>query len=663
MRARRTLVVTLAAGALLLPPTTAHAAPSSPTSPTIDLGREVLPPGDGWASYEGPTVPDGRPTVATGTTGGAAASADQVYVVDTWQELRDALAGRPGGSQTDARRNVVPRIVYVTGTITAFEPSACDAFGAQVTVSDTGQPFRMADYIAHFDPEGPWGRADPSGPMEAARVAAAAVQAASTLQHIGSNVTLVGVGDDARIVGASLRIRDAHNVILRNLTVSDAYDCFPAWDPGDTNEGNWNSAYDNVSVWTSTSVWVDHNTFDDGAHPADALPTVYGRPYEVHDGLLDITHGSDLVTASFNRFDEHDKTELIGSSDSRAQDRGQHRVTLHHNLWTDIGQRAPRVRFGDVHLYNNLYAQTTEGLFQYYWGAGVESSIYAENNAFELADGVDPARIITRWGGTQLFETGSTVNGAPTDLLAAFNATAEVPLADAARWDPSDAYEYALDPVEDVPAIVRAQAGAGVLRSGTPVATTAPGTATLSDDNGWDTGLQDGSYTVTANLWWGQNGTVARLYENDVLVDARWLTGSSPQRQTVDFAVTGKADGSYTYVVELLNPYGTSTSRPHTVVVTDAAPGRAVLSDDNRDGDGSFIVTSTLWWGTNATHYALYRDGELVDEQDLTAATPQRQTVRTTVTGLAPGSYGFVAVLSNDAGSTSTSERVVTVRR
>ncbi|MBO3103665.1 pectate lyase family protein [Cellulomonas fengjieae] len=658
MRVRRTAVVTLAAAALLLPATTAHGSPAP-----VDLGREVLPPGDGWASYAGPTAPDGKPTVATGTTGGADAAAAEVYVVDTWQELRDALAGAPGGSQTDARRNVVPRIIYVHGTITAFEPSACESFGAQVTVSDTGRPFRMADYIAHFDPAGPWGRVKPSGPLEDARVAAAAVQAAQTLQHVGSNVTLVGVGDDARIVGASLRIRDAHNVIVRNLTIADAYDCFPAWDPTDGTAGNWNSAYDNVSVWTSTSVWVDHNTFDDGDHPHSALPTVYGRPFEVHDGLLDLTHGSDLVTVSYNRFQDHDKTELIGSSDSRPQDRGQHRVTLHHNHWIDIGQRAPRVRFGDVHLYDNLYTQTTEGLFQYYWGAGIESSIVAENNAFELAPGVDPGRIITRWAGSQLLERGSTVNGQPTDLLAAFNATAPVPLAPTARWNPADVYDYTLDPVRDVPALVRAQAGAGVLRSGTPVATTAPGVAALTDDNGWDTGLRDGSYTVTANLWWGQNATVARLYENGVLVDARWLTGTTPHRQTVSFPVAGRGDGTYSYVVELLNPYGTSMSRPHAVVVSDAAPGRAVLSDDNRDGDGSFTLSSTLWWGTNATHYTLYRDGQVVDEQELTAATPRRQTVRTDVSGLAPGTYRFVAVLSNDAGSTPTGERVITVRR
>ena len=34
-------------------------------------------------------------------------------------------------------------------------------------------------------------------------------------------------------------------------------------------------------------------------------------------------------------------------------------------------------------------------------------------------------------------------------------------------------------------------------------ATSAPGQGTLSNDNGWDTGLQDGSYNVVLNLWWG----------------------------------------------------------------------------------------------------------------------------------------------------------------
>lgn len=409
-----------------------------------DLGRQVLGANDGWGAANG------------GTTGGSAASAEHVYVVDTWDELRAALGG--AGARTDT----TPRVVYVDGRIDAFAGTSCEAIAATVPVAGSATPFSMDDYVAAYDPA-TYGWVDPAGPLEDARVVAAAEQATLTLQHVGSNVTIVGLGADAQVVGASLRIRDARNVIVRNVTFSDARDCFPAWDPGDGDAGNWNSAYDNVSVWTSENVWVDHSTFDDGEHPPSSLPTVFGRPYEIHDGLLDITHGSDHVTVSYNHFSDHDKTAILGSSDSRTQDAGKHKVTYHHNRWTDVGQRAPRVRFGDVHVYNELYEQTREGIFQYYWGAGVDSSIYAQNNAFELAPGVDPARIIGRYKGERLFETGSTVNGEPVDLLAAYNASVGEAdrLADEARWTPT--LHGGIDPTWAVPAIVRSSAGAGRL--------------------------------------------------------------------------------------------------------------------------------------------------------------------------------------------------------
>jgi pectate lyase len=405
-------------------------------------------------------------------TGGAAAAPSEVYVVDTWAELRDALGGRAGADFNDGRGLEVPRIVYVRGTIDAFAGDdgqlRCQDLADQVTVAGTGEAFSMDDYIAAYDPD-VWGMDDePSGPLEDARAAAATVQAAQTQVHVGSNVTIAGVGDDARIVGANLRVRDSHNVIVRNLTLSDGRDCFPQWDPTDGDAGAWNSAYDNLSVWTSTGVWVDHNTFDDGDHPASSLPQVFGRPFEIHDGLLDITHGGDLVTVSWNRFESHDKTMIIGSSDSRVQDRGQHRVTIHHNHFQDIGQRAPRVRFGDVHVYDNSYEQSSGDGFQYFWGAGKESSIVAENNAVRLARGVDPARVVGAYGGTTLHETGTLVNGRWVDVVGAFNAAAETPLADEARWTPSDHYRYRLLPTRAVRAVVDAHAGAGELTSRLP---------------------------------------------------------------------------------------------------------------------------------------------------------------------------------------------------
>ena len=86
----------------------------------------------------------------------------------------------------------------------------------------------------------------------------------------------------------------------------------------------------------------------------------FGRIYQVHDGLVDVTNESDLVTISWNRFSDHDKTMLVGSSDGATADRGKLRITLHHNLFEDLGQRVPRVRYGQVHVYNNHYKLTDE---------------------------------------------------------------------------------------------------------------------------------------------------------------------------------------------------------------------------------------------------------------------------------------------------------------
>ena len=63
---------------------------------------------------------------------------------------------------------------------------------------------------------------------------------------------------------------------------------------------------------------------------------------------------------SYNNFFDHDKTMLIGSSNTVGADVGKLRVTLHHNRFANVGQRVPRVRFGQVDLYNNYFYATDE---------------------------------------------------------------------------------------------------------------------------------------------------------------------------------------------------------------------------------------------------------------------------------------------------------------
>ncbi|MBD8838496.1 endonuclease [Paenibacillus sp. CFBP 13594] len=191
----------------------------------------------------------------------------------------------------------------------------------------------------------------------------------------------------------------------------------------------------------------------------------------------------------------------------------------------------------------------------------------------------------------------------------------------------------------------------------------APGKPVLSSDNGYTTGLFEGSYNVSMNLWWGENGSEYKLYENGVLIDTQKLSAASPSAQSSKTAITGKANGTYTYVAELTNDKGTTRSDVLTVQVTNAAPGKATLSQNNWDGDGNYNVSMNLWWGTNATEYRLYENDVLIDTQALKAATPASQSAVTELSGRANGTYTYRAELINAAGVTSTETITVQVTK
>lgn len=78
---------------------------------------------------------------------------------------------------------------------------------------------------------------------------------------------------------SGIRVKRADNVILRNLYLHNAP-----------------SKKDLVELQYSTNVWIDHNDFSSNGITGDK---------DAYDGLLDITHGSDGVTVSWNKFHDH----------------------------------------------------------------------------------------------------------------------------------------------------------------------------------------------------------------------------------------------------------------------------------------------------------------------------------------------------------------------
>jgi pectate lyase len=87
------------------------------------------------------------------------------------------------------------------------------------------------------------------------------------------------------------------------------------------------------------------------------------------------------VTVSWNRFFSHDKTALLGHSDSNSgEDTNRLRVTYNHNYFDGTNQRHPRVRFGSpVHVFNNYY----RSVGNYGVASTCNAGVLVEGNYFE----------------------------------------------------------------------------------------------------------------------------------------------------------------------------------------------------------------------------------------------------------------------------------------
>lgn len=226
-------------------------------------------------------------------------------------------------------------------------------------------------------------------------------------------------------------------------------------------------------------------------------------------------------------------------------------------------------------------------------------------------------------------------------------ATPEIPaLFDWVRFSPTaEAYEECLAEPEPLPDDEEAPPAPGV----------------LSSTSGWD-GLRDGTFELRWNMWWGPNASKVIFYENGHMIETREREASGPDAQSLIVPIEGRGNGTYEYTAEVINSQGVSHPRPLTVTVTDANPSAPKLSDDNRDGNGSFTLTANMWWGTNATSWRLLENGAEIAAGELEASTPDSQRVSVAIENRDTGSYVYVIEFSNAAGTTASEPHTVAVR-
>ncbi|MFJ8774014.1 pectate lyase family protein [Streptomyces microflavus] len=171
-----------------------------------------------------------------------------------------------------------------------------------------------------------------------------------------SNVTIVGVGSGAVFDQLGIHLREAGNIIIQNVTVRNVK---KSGSP--TSNGG-----DAIGMESGVrNVWVDHTTLE-----------ASGGESEGYDGLFDMKDDTQYVTLSYSILRNSGRGGLVGSSES---DRSNGFVTYHHNLYQNIDSRAPLLRGGIAHIYNNHYVRLNESGINSRAGARAK----VENNYFK----------------------------------------------------------------------------------------------------------------------------------------------------------------------------------------------------------------------------------------------------------------------------------------
>ncbi|KES07360.1 pectate lyase [Streptomyces toyocaensis] len=171
-----------------------------------------------------------------------------------------------------------------------------------------------------------------------------------------SNVTIVGVGSGAVFDQLGIHIRESRNIIIQNVTVRNVK---KSGSP--TSNGG-----DAIGMESGVrNVWVDHVTLE-----------ASGGESEGFDGLFDMKDNTQYVTLSYSTLRNSGRGGLIGSSES---DTSNGYVTFHHNLYENIDSRAPLLRGGIAHIYNNHYRSLNESGINSRAGARAK----VDNNYFE----------------------------------------------------------------------------------------------------------------------------------------------------------------------------------------------------------------------------------------------------------------------------------------
>jgi pectate lyase len=187
---------------------------------------------------------------------------------------------------------------------------------------------------------------------------------------VSSNKTVVGLGANSKVRGASFILGGVSNLIFRNFEITDV-------NPGLVEAGG---AFTMEDV---DHVWIDHMGFS-----------------QISDGYADMSSVKN-ATLSWNHFDGYN-TASCDNHHSYIMFADESTVTYHHNYFDQGGGRNPKLGSGTLaHLYNNYWYDIT------YFAANAAGGAQAkvENNYY-----LDVSRPHWNWNGEALIDANMSSN-------------------------------------------------------------------------------------------------------------------------------------------------------------------------------------------------------------------------------------------------------------
>jgi pectate lyase len=374
--------------------------------------------------------------------------------------------------------------------------------------------------------------------------------------RFGSNKTIQGVGTNSGFIG-NLKGVEETNVIIQRLNF--------------TNPSGVGDA-DGVGLEGCTRIWIDHCSFVDCG-----------------DGSLDIKRAADNITVSWCKFSYtfdsgHNFVNLIGHSDGNgSQDTGRLHITMHHNWYSTLcKERMPRVRFGQVHVYNNYYGSAGSN---YNVGIGNNSQVLIENCYFDAQAmpwknySSSGNQGLVRWNAGNVFVNTTIPSWAPNS---------------SAVFTPP--YSYSLESGSSVKTSVMAGAGSG--GGATTPAPAAPSNLAASATSSSQINL---TWTDNAN---NETGFVVERATNSAF--SAGLVSSNVGANVQSFSATGlAASTTYFFRVRATNSGGSSGNSNTASAATPPGTGGTsvtIQAEAGAVGGGTTIDNNNA--GFNGTGFA-----------------------------------------------------------